>query len=173
MDDFATIVIEGNCLYTHQVIRVNYTTYDNRREQDVINPRSRPHAMVLAKNSDNEHPYWYAEVLSIFHLRVRHLGQQSKSTEVRRIDAAFVRWLDLDEKCKGGWKAQRLQRIGYLDSNADAFGFLNPNLIIRGVHLIPAFDAGATENYLKPSKLGRPYAPKDDHTDWLYYYIGM
>jgi hypothetical protein len=52
----------------------------------------------------------------------------------------------------------------------DAFGFLDPNLVVRGVHLIPAFYHGRTEEYLAPS-IARPLS--DEDTDWVYFYIAM
>lgn len=156
------------------MLRINYTTYDNRREQDTINLQTRPHVVITGQNDRDKHPYWYAELLLLFHLRVRHVGPLSKSTEIQRVNIAFVRWLDLDLGRKGGWKVQRLHRVAYSDgSKPKAFGFINPDVIVRGVHLIPAFNAGATEDYLGPSKLARPHAPKDDHTDWMFYYVGM
>jgi hypothetical protein len=33
-----SLTIDNNRLYRHQVLRVNYTTYNNRRVQDTINP---------------------------------------------------------------------------------------------------------------------------------------
>ena len=60
-------------IYQHRVLRVNYTTYDMRRDQDSLNPQSHPDIMLLShedKNDDNWHPYWYARVIGIFHANV-------------------------------------------------------------------------------------------------------
>jgi len=55
----------NNRIYSHKVLRVNYTTYDMRREQDSLNPRTHPDIMVLSQepkmheDGTPEHPYWY------------------------------------------------------------------------------------------------------------------
>ncbi len=57
-----------------------------------------------------------------------------------------VRWhrLDPDPRYRFNWKSRRLLWIGFIDHTAmentsPAFGFIDPENIIRGVHLIPAF----------------------------------
>jgi len=70
-EERATIIIENNRLFCHQVLRINYTTYDNQWSQDTINPRTRPDIMMLSgEDHDDEqsHPYWYAQVIEIFHV---------------------------------------------------------------------------------------------------------
>ena len=52
----------------------------------------------------------------------------------------WVQWYGHDTSSPGGWSAKRLPRIGPLSSDYDgAYGFLDPQEVIRGVHLIPAF----------------------------------
>jgi hypothetical protein len=61
--------------------------------------------------------------------------------------------------------------VGFVDSNDPAaFGFLDPNEVIRAVHLIPAFNEGRTANLLGPS-IARQESEKD--MDWTYYYVGL
>jgi hypothetical protein len=57
-----------NQLYIHKTLGVNYTSYNLRRQKDVINPAD---VMVLSRD-DGEvvHPFWYARVIKIFHLLV-------------------------------------------------------------------------------------------------------
>ena len=87
------------------------------------------------------------------------------------MDFLWVRWFGCDTKYKGGWRAKQLYRVGFLPSaNVDAFGFLDPNLVVRGVHLIPAFHHSRNNQLLVPS-IVRP--PSDKDTDWFYYYVAM
>ena len=60
-------------LYCHRTICINHTSYDMRREQDTINPRTHPDVMVLSSDPDG-HPYWYARVLQIFYVNVCYVG---------------------------------------------------------------------------------------------------
>lgn len=143
-EDRDGLVIVNNLMYEHSVLRVNYTTYDLRREQDSINPRTRPDIMMLSHETDElRHPYWYARVIRIFHVNVRHFGADSTS----------------------GFTARRLHRIGFVEAgDPDAFGFVDPDVVLRGVHLIPSFAHGHTSEYLGPSFV-RPAT--DDDKDVL------
>ena len=78
-----------NQIYRHKVLRVNYTTYNLRRAQDALNPRTHADVMVLAHEDESEqpHPYWYARIIGIFHLNVHYEGR------VRRMYVLWVRWL--------------------------------------------------------------------------------
>ena len=58
----------NNQIYQHKVLWVNYTTYNVRWDQDSLNPRTHGDIMVLSR--DDEHPYWYAHIVGIFHAMV-------------------------------------------------------------------------------------------------------
>jgi hypothetical protein len=64
-----------------------------------------------------------------------------------------------------GWKAWRLDCIGFLKDPQDAFGFLDPSLVVRACHLIPAFQHGLTQSLLGQSKY------HNCEGDWCYYYV--
>jgi len=69
----------------------------------------------------------------------------------------------------GGWKTKRLHRVGFVDGNdSAAFGFLDPQEVIRGIHLIPAFAHGRTSELLPPSSTVRTQSE-----DWQHFYVGM
>jgi hypothetical protein len=164
----------NNRFYRHKVLRINYTTYDMRRAQDSINPRTHPDVMVLSHEDEaeeNPHPYWYARVIGIFHFNVRHVGPDSKSSDTQRMDVLWVRWFGRDLSAPGGFEARRLHRVGFLDSeDPAAFGFLDPKEVVRAVHMIPGFAHGRTSDLLGPS-IARHRDEKDE--DWRYHYIGM
>ena len=65
----------------------------------------------------------------------------------------------------GGWKTQRLDRIGYLADADTQFGFLDPEDVVRAAHLIPAFAHGRTTRLLRQSSFRNPDG------DWKYYYV--
>ena len=152
-----SIQFVNNKLYRHKTLRINYTTYDLRRQQDAINPRTHPDIMLLSHEELNEevgaHPYWYARVVGIFHVDIVHNG----SPDAQRIDFLWVRWFAQDISFNAGWTAQRLHRVGFSNANdesesASAFGFLDPSVVIRSVHMIPAFAHGKTADLLYPSR---------------------
>ena len=169
------MIIENDRIYRHSTLRINYTTYDGRREQDIVNPRTRADVMILSaedKDSNDFHPYWYARVIDIFHARVRHIGPASRSTDPKRMEFLFIRWFGRDLKERGGWKRQQLHRVRFVhEDDPSPFGFLDPLEVVRAVHLIPAFAFQTTTLLMQPSHYARRFQSDDE--DWLYFYIGM
>jgi hypothetical protein len=141
------VVIVDNRLHIHKTLRINYTSYDLRRQQDIINSTSKPDVMVLScEEGEDVHPFWYARVVKIFHLLVYH----SKSTpeaehtqailEPQRMDVLWVRWFGLDTDTRGGWPKKQCHGISFIPwDEPGVFGFLNPMQVVREVHLIPNF----------------------------------
>ena len=169
----ASVTFIKNKIYQHKVMRVNYTTYDMRREQDSLNPRTHANVMVLSQEQEpGPHPYWYARIIGIYHTLVRH----ESSPDPISIHFLWVRWygLDLDRTSRFGWKMRRLPKVGFVpnhpDAGSPAFGFLDPAQVIRGVHLIPSFSEGLTADLLEPS-LAR--LEHEGDFDWRCYYINV
>jgi len=166
-----------NRLYRHKVLRLNYTTYDLRRDQDSINPRTGGDIMLLSHedtDADETHCYWYARIVAIFHVEVFWKKAENPTRPIR-MPFLLIRWLGKDLKTPTGWKARRLHRVGFVDgSELDdpyaAFGFLDPEVVIRAVHLIPAFRQGFTTDLL-PKSIAR--RPDERDEDALIYYVGM
>ncbi|KAH7917178.1 hypothetical protein BV22DRAFT_1108615 [Leucogyrophana mollusca] len=118
-----TVIIKCNKLYEHKVVHINYTTYNLR-----------PVIMVLAHEDEmdeNSHPYWYTCVTKILH------------SEDHQMDVLFVRWLSWDTRTRTGFAPKHLPCIGFLQGDTlEVFGFLDPDPVICGAHLIPAFAYG-------------------------------
>ncbi|KAH9924456.1 uncharacterized protein B0H18DRAFT_1105032 [Fomitopsis serialis] len=176
-DEHDTIQFVNDRIYLHKALRINYTTYDMRRSQDSINPRRQADVMLLAPHEDdgdsqaNAHPYWYARVIGIFHVNVKHRGLLSRCKDVQRMDVLWIRWFGRDLSEPGGFKARRLHRVGFIDSDEpNAFGFLDPAQVLRASHLIPGFTHGKTTEYLPPSIARQP---EDNDEDYIYHYVGM
>jgi len=166
------LAIINNCIYRHKVLRINYTTYDLRRAQDSLNPHTHSDIMVLShKDAENPHPYWYARIIRIFHVDVRYHGLEIPDHAAKRIDLLWVRWFARHTHSKCGWAVRRLPRVGfYPQDDPNAFGFIDPDDVVRTVHLIPAFRFGRTTALLPPS-IAR--CKSDNDEDWDWYYMNM
>ena len=81
----------------------------------------------------------------------------------------FVRWFSLDSDNVGGWRAQKLHQISFVEGEI-AFGFIDPADVIRAIHLIPQFSQGRTKELLDHS-IAWSALEKDE--DWVHYYINM
>lgn len=179
-DERRRVHIVQDKLYRHKVLRVNYTTYDVRRAQDSLNPRTHADVMVLTHEDDSRnswHPYWFARIVGVFHVNVKLLNKDftvPPGILAKRFDVLWVRWFGQDPSARSGWKARRLPRVGFVDATdpngSPPFGFLDPAVVIRGVQMMPGFAHGRTSGLLGPSIVRQP-AEKDG--DWQFYYVGM
>lgn len=168
--DRDSLFIYNDLLYAHATAQFNFTTYDVRRERDVINPDTDKCYIMLPNGEDDvgqkRHPFWYAKVLAVFHVKVTH---RPSGVDKTRIDILFVRWFGTDPDWTGGDIDRRLDRIGFVPFSTDpenpAFGFVDPASVIRGCHLIPAFSEGRTNSLLGPSKF------RDNDGDYVNYYV--
>jgi hypothetical protein len=159
-----SITFKDDCIYEHATARIHFTTYDLRRDQDIINPGTDKN--IIAVHSPDEpgnHPWRYACVLGIFHASVR-VGNGPETT------LAFLWTRFFEVHRPGSASLKRLERLRYVrvaTGGPPAFGFVDPAEVIRGVHLISSFEDGFTYNYMsrKPSMA---YDTKLNG-DWRYY----
>ena len=139
------------------------TTYDRRRDQNVINPRTHADIMVLASEEDvlpdAKTPYWYARVLGIYHTNVSYKTGEDTWSEPERLEFLHVRWFGRAGRTMGGFRQRRPPRIGFVPEDDDeAFGFVDPAQVIRGAHIIPAFKYGYSD---------------EECTTWRFFYVNM
>lgn len=170
--DAASILFKNDRMYRHNLARFNYTTYDVRRAQDVINPNT-PHCNIMLLAGDSEgrydetqHPFLYARVLGIYHVNVVYTGTGSLDYAARRIEFLWVRWF----KPTGSpvnWRDMRLDSISFPPmAHEDSFGFVNPSDVLRGCHIIPAFVSGNVHS----DSIGLSRCANDSR-DYHRYYV--
>ncbi|KAF8997807.1 hypothetical protein BDZ89DRAFT_1148399 [Hymenopellis radicata] len=147
--------IKKDTMYFHKVLRLNYTSYDRRRQQDIINPATKADIMMLADPADqNTHPYYYARVLSIFHVK--------RVTRIRRKISPSGDLVD-------PFRPSSLYQVGFADANdPEAFAFVSPDNGLRAVQLVPNFVRRKTNNKLYKSIARRP---SEGDLDWFRFYV--
>ncbi|KAJ3831265.1 hypothetical protein F5878DRAFT_676704 [Lentinula raphanica] len=170
------IRLKGGQFVSLKTCRINYTTYDVRRDQDTINPRNHADVMMLSgEDEPGAHPYWYARVLGIYRATVISSHPQANTTRTGPQDMEFlwVRWFGIDPEHRSGSHYARLPKVGFVDeSDPFAFGFLDPARVIRGCHLMPAFMDRRTNGLL--STTNPTIARKPGETDdWTHFYVGI
>ncbi|KAI0055388.1 hypothetical protein BV25DRAFT_1815655 [Artomyces pyxidatus] len=170
------VFFKNDRMYEHRIMKINYTTYDVRRGQDIIHTGTNNRdIMVLAPIAESEEPsaslahrFWFGRVLRIFHVNVVYTGPGMVDYSSRRIYFLWVRWfLDLGEPAKGDDSECRLDalRLAPIGSD-DAFGFVDPDSVLRCSHIIPAFARGKLRE--DGSKLS---SCANDANDWYGYYV--
>ncbi|KIK11946.1 hypothetical protein PISMIDRAFT_121802 [Pisolithus microcarpus 441] len=156
-----------------KTFRVNYTSYDVRRQQDFMQPGHGCTIMVLSReDGPGIHPFWYAQVIRAFRIPIIHVAPDTCNRSQQIMEVLWVRWLSTEPGYRWGFKEACLPKVGFVPAtNDDAFGFLEPSLVICGCHLIPAFSQGRTDTLLRH---GESIARQPGETDdWCAFYVNM
>jgi hypothetical protein len=161
-----TIILKDDRMYRHNVARFNYTTYDVRRAQDVLNPRtSHCNIMVLGANNGTEYT-GHSKVLGIYHVNVIHVGSGMTNYTPQRMEFLWVRWYQPVTQVSA-WESSTLDRVKFPPLNDEhSFDFVDPEDVLRGCHIIPRF----AKREKHPDGLGVS-ACAQDKNDWLEYYV--
>lgn len=71
-EERSKLIILNNRFYRHKSIRVNYTTYDVRQDQDALDTSNHADIMTLPRtdSEDTIHPFEYALIIGVFHADV-------------------------------------------------------------------------------------------------------
>ncbi|KAF5332762.1 hypothetical protein D9611_005092 [Ephemerocybe angulata] len=178
--DWSNVVLKSDKLYSQKIMRIKYTTYEARRNEDVIHLDTEQSNVMLLQpeysyhSGDDSstlapHPFRYAKVIGILHAEVGYVGEMGRDGVEYRyhpLDVLWVRWyrplvapagskLELD-------KAELLP----IDSPG-SHSFVDPLDVLRACHIIPQFRLGRRHaNGIGKSLLAR------DGLDWNAYYIG-
>jgi hypothetical protein len=170
VSDHTRILFEEDRMFRHNIVHVNYTTYDVHRKQDTINPNtSHRDIMVLAdSDNDSDHPFLYARVIGVFHVNTVYTGGPVVNYRPCKVEVLWVRWFELDTDAPAAsWSNCRLDRLRFpVMAHEKAFGFLDPATIVRGCHIIPAFSSG--RRYADGQGISRCAG---DASDWHSYYV--
>jgi hypothetical protein len=168
--DHDRLFLQHDRMYMHNILRVNYTTYDVRRKQDTMNSNTcHRDIMVLADNDNtSDHPFLYARIVRIFHVNAIYTGGPTADYRPRKVEVLWVRWFEHDMNAPiGSWSDSRLDRLHFPPMAGEhAFGFVNPADVVRGCHIIPAFSS----NRRHSDGRGISLCARDAN-DWHSYYL--
>lgn len=143
-------------------MRINFTTYDVRRGEDVVHMDT-PQCNVMLLNGcfkkdtgEKEHQYLYGKVIGIFHANVSYVGTLPEGANPYA-DSRFHRmdftWIHRYNFC-GSTTEFKLDQVSMVPiSSSNAFDFVDPADIVRAVHLIPRFSAGKLDPQIPRSPL--------------------
>lgn len=165
-----SVLFKHDRLYRHNIMRVNFTSYDVRRSQDVVHASTAHHnVMVLADQEAEEdsHLFKYAQVLGIYHVNAVYTGPGMINYEPIRMEFLWVRWYRHIKTMKCGWDSMALDRVDFPPIAEDnSFGFLDPSHVLRCTHIIPQF----AKDKRHSDGIGLSNCAQD-RSDWTAYYI--
>ncbi|OJA16065.1 hypothetical protein AZE42_08302 [Rhizopogon vesiculosus] len=126
------VLIKADRMYRHCLMHLNYTTYDVRQAQDVINP-STPHCnIMLLANSDSS---------ALVNIPISMLAYSASI--ILPVDHVYFPPM----------------------AEPEAFGFVDPDDILRCCHVIPRFTQGLQHLDGK----GISHCAQDKMDRWCYY----
>jgi hypothetical protein len=169
--DRNSVLIKSDRMYRHHLARFNYTTYDVRRGQDVINPGTSHRDILLlagdTDDADSDHPFLYARVLGIYHVNVIYTGEGMLDYSTRRVEFLWVRWFEYVGSRSVRWDDLKLDSVRFPPmANEGSFGFVDPNDVLRACHIAPLFKKGTARlDGIGLSRLS------NDARDWSHYYV--
>ena len=116
---------------------------------------------------------WYAQILGISTRTSRPSIRQPQCIPPNPCDSCGFDGLALNPGIVRALRWPRLPKVGFLGVIDEvAFGFLAPDLVIRGSHLIPAFHSGRTCDLIpfdEPT-IAHAIVEKDD---WVNFYVNL
>ncbi|TEB19132.1 hypothetical protein FA13DRAFT_1758280 [Coprinellus micaceus] len=142
-DAWKHVTLQHNRLFNHRILRLNHTTYDLRRQDDVIHVDT-PRCNVMLLNPffcketwKSQPPYRYAKVLGWYSCHAAGGEFEPDHVTLRPVDSP------------------------------DSLAFLDPLEIIRAAHLIPQFSLGKIASPPPKSRLvnTQPWSL------WKAYYV--
>ena len=165
------VLFKGGHIYQHNVLCVNYTSYDIHHNQDIFNLNSDHHnvMMLLAPGSKEEvgqHHFCYACIIGVYHANIQYINLELKDYNSHWLDFLHISWFEkiLPDSQHDAVALDMLQFIPMDDKGA--FNFVHPAEILRGCYLIPAFAEGRSH-----SDSAVLSSIVKDSDDWQYYYV--
>ncbi|KAI0058498.1 hypothetical protein BV25DRAFT_1810603 [Artomyces pyxidatus] len=164
-DPSSFVYLKNERIYHHKRTYFHFTTYDVKRGSDLINPGTPRYNIMLLDDGDTGHRYMYARVLGMYHANVLYTGPGSLDFETRHMDFLWVRWYEVMDPELSGW--DRLDFLSFPPiEGPDAFGFVDPNDVLRGCHIVPDFNSG----YRHDDRASLSRCVKDGN-DYMRYYV--
>lgn len=113
-------LINPDTIVESKILCINYTTYDIWWNYNMI---CTSHSdIVMTYSVDDEHPFWYAQVLRAFHIKVQFCPE-GVSQSKQNMDVLWVRWLSIDRDHKWGFKEAHLPKIRYVSDRSGHLPF--------------------------------------------------
>ncbi|KAJ3539624.1 hypothetical protein NMY22_g4649 [Coprinellus aureogranulatus] len=178
------IYFHSDRIYRHKVLQIDFTTYDGRRDCDILNASTDRRDFMCLRGTESGAPglsgvggvsledsYVYGRLLGVFHANIVYGGRGSIDLRRRRFDFLWVRWFTPTERSYiQPWTARRFDRLSLAPlHHPEACDFLDPADVLRAAHLIPRFASGQSYDQRDNRRLFSKFAR--ERGDWNQYYV--
>ncbi|KAJ3518588.1 hypothetical protein NMY22_g13601 [Coprinellus aureogranulatus] len=168
--DWSNIVFKDDRLYTHKIMRIKYTTYDARRDEDIIHlDTPQCNVMFLDQSYSYKtpgHPFTYGKVVGILHAEVGYVGDVGRrGTQYiyQPIEFLWVRRYRVHPQTTD-FDLDEAELLPIEEPNSHYF--VDPLEVLRACHLVPNFQEGPKHG----NGIGKS-AVLDDGSDWNRYFV--
>ena len=171
--DSSNIVFKNNRIYTHRIMRIKYTTYDTRRDEDIVHlDTSQCNVMMLNPEysyGSAGHPFSYGKIVGILHAEVGYVEGFGRPAQGGEYDFYPIEFLWIRKyKVNPATHDFELDQAELLpiDGTPEAHGFIDPLKVLRACHMIPNFKEGPRYHGGKGQS-----SVANDGSDWKRYFI--
>ena len=168
--NWSNVVIKDDRIYTHKIMRIKYTTYDARRDEDIIHLDTEQTNVMLLNPAYSYgspiHPFSYGKVIAILHAEVAFVGdiaRQGAEYVYYPIEFLWVRWYKILPSSSNS----ELDKVELLPiDHTGAHSFIDPSQVLRACHIVPDFESGVRyQDGRGKSEVA------NDRADWDKYFI--
>ena len=104
----------------------------------------------------------------MYHANIIYVGPGVHDYQPQRFDFLWVRWFSVVDPASSGWNSLTLDAVSFPPMNRDdSFGFVDPQDVLRGCHILPAFAKG--KQHADGVSISRS---AKDGRDYKLYYVG-
>ncbi|KAJ3538209.1 hypothetical protein NMY22_g5263 [Coprinellus aureogranulatus] len=168
--DWSQVILKNDVLYAHRIMRIKYTTYDARRDEDIIHIETDQTNVMLHNPlyayGTSVHPFVYGKVIAILHADVGFvgdIGQCEGEYIYRSTELLWVRWYRLCSN-SGEFALDEVELLPM--DEPESHTFINPSDVVRACHIVPKFAEG--RRY--PDGIGKS-ALANDGADYKKYFV--
>ncbi|KAJ3521791.1 hypothetical protein NMY22_g12164 [Coprinellus aureogranulatus] len=146
--DWSNLVLKDDRLYTHRIMRIKYTTYDARRDEDIIHLETDQSNIMMLNREHSyghpSHPYTYGKVIAIIHTDVGFvgdIGRQGSSYTFRSMEVLWVRkYRMLPSSGPEGLALDEAELVAIDEPGSHTL--IDPVEVVRACHIVPDFTRG-------------------------------
>ncbi|KAJ3528201.1 hypothetical protein NMY22_g9514 [Coprinellus aureogranulatus] len=146
--DWSNIVLKDDRLFTHRIMRIKYTTYDARRDEDIIHLETdQSNIMMLNREHSyghSSHPFAYGKVIAIIHADVGFvgdIGRKGSSYAFRPMEVLWIRkYRMLPSSGPEGLALDEAELVAI--DEPESHTLIDPMEVVRACHIVPDFTRG-------------------------------